>query len=239
MRFGGSAIPLHPDAVDVQRVNSISRASVIAWCLAGRGFYSEYHSFWCALGVDHLSVTAFNRTVEELEPHLQAILNAEITATQDRLKETNQFDTAKSGSVAEGCFELRAIMFSGPPSIAHSLRLAFCRTDGSWCTPGFNSPHGLVVVRNLFLFGAIVCFHIMSKNHPNDPFLGSSASMESVGATWCFMSLFNIGYGRVKHHMTLDGDEALAQQFHNWWPTSGDSPVGEIGACCGRCLLEA
>lgn len=95
--FGGSAMALHPDAVDVTRDNTISRASVIAWCLAGRGFYAEYHSFWTALGVDHLSVTAFNRSVEELEPHLKAVLDAEMAATHCNLKERNQFDKAKSG----------------------------------------------------------------------------------------------------------------------------------------------
>ena len=55
---------------------------------------------------------------------------------------------------------------------------AFVGVDGVYQTRGYTAMHGAVIMRCIQFWGALLAFHCMSRNHPEDPFVSTSCLME-------------------------------------------------------------
>jgi len=104
-------------------------------------------------------------------------------------------------------------------------------------TAPFHDVAIVVVVRAVKYFGGILAWKTMSRRSLNDPFLATSATMETYGAYCCFLFLLSVGYGIMSHAMVLDGDVNLAAMFARAWPvvtTASVVAIGRILCCCGK-----
>jgi hypothetical protein len=182
-------------------MSSIGRSVMCCHIMSGPNFFQSYHNTLSLSGMDGYCKSSYQRLLPELSGVMAACLLSEIKATKD-------FIQAMSGD---------------GPWDADRLVTA---CDGSWSTAGATSPHGCCCIRAPLLDGAILYFETFSRNDPEHPYLGTSASMEAVGAYNGYSELACDGFGLKEHKTVIDGDTCTGACFMIV------NPHGEIKACC-------
>ena len=129
---------------------TIGKTVLYNFLLAGRGKFKQYNDIFGRTG-DAYSQGTFNKGVEKCMRVVMEVLDEEVKAIRNYLKETGQYKTCCIG------------------------------VDGSWCTPGASAPHGMFCARAMQAWGGLLGFYFMSRNDPEHPYLLTSASMEVIG----------------------------------------------------------
>ena len=145
--------------------------------LDGRGMYAEYEKHSMANGQDHYSPEKFRQGINKVLAACREVLDDEVCALHEHLKACDYWIKG------------------------------FCGADGSWSKPT-PAPHGLFCVRNLGgeTKGGILGYKLFSTKDLTNPYLGTSDSMEVIGALSVFSKLAMLGYASKELKIVCDGD---------------------------------
>ena len=178
--------------------------------LDGRGMFGEYVKHSMASGQDHFSPEKFRQGINQVLAACREVLDEEVRALHEYLKEHDQWIKG------------------------------FCGADGSWSKPT-PAPHGLFCVRHLGgdAKGGLLGYKLFSTKDLSFPYLGTSDSMEVMGALHVFSKLAMLGYASDELKIVCDGDTHCGKVcqafFHNVINLDCSNHINKnLGKCVGR-----